>query len=109
MDLPRTPSLRLDDKHALVTGGTRGIGLAAAVALAEAGATVTLVARRSEDVTRTVQALLAAGHRASGVALDVTDHAAVRQLVETAPEPFDVLVNSAGGARHASLLEISEA
>ena len=109
MDLPRTPSLRLDDKHALVTGGTRGIGLAAAVALAEAGATVTLVARRSEDVTRTVQALLAAGHRAGGVALDVTDHAAVRHLVEAAPEPFDVLVNSAGGARHASLLEISEA
>ena len=49
MDLPRTPSLRLDGKHALVTGGTRGIGLAAAAALAEAGATVTVVARRAED------------------------------------------------------------
>ncbi len=45
MDLPRTPSFRLDGKRALVTGGTRGIGLAAAAALAEAGAAVTIVAR----------------------------------------------------------------
>ena len=45
MELPRTPSFGLDGKRALATGGTRGIGLGAAVALAEAGAAVTIVAR----------------------------------------------------------------
>ncbi len=104
MDLPRTPSLRLDGKHALVTGGTRGIGLAAAAALAEAGATVTVVARRADDVSAVAEAI--GGH---GTALDVTDFATMRAFIETAPEPFDILVNSAGGARHAGFLDVSEA
>lgn len=102
MDLPRTPSLRLDGKHALVTGGTRGIGLAAAAALAEAGAAVTVVARRVEDTEAVAEAI---GGR--GVALDVTDFSAVRAFVESAPEPFDILVNSAGGARHAPFLDVT--
>ncbi|MFZ0623163.1 MAG: SDR family NAD(P)-dependent oxidoreductase, partial [Pseudolabrys sp.] len=45
MQLPATPSFRLDGKRALVTGAGRGIGLTAAAALAEAGAHVTLAAR----------------------------------------------------------------
>ena len=103
MDLPRTPSFRLDDKRALVTGGTRGIGFAAAAALAEAGAKVTVVARQAGDV-----AAAAAAIGGEGVPLDVTDFAAVRTLVE-ASEPFDILVNSAGGARHADFLDVTEA
>jgi len=107
MDLPRTPSFRLDGKRALVTGGTRGIGLAAAAALAQAGAAVTVLARGEADVAATVAAFREAGWTAEGRTLDVTDHAAVRKFVAPS-EPFDVLVNSAGAARHAPFLEITE-
>ena len=48
MNLPKTPSFRLDEKRALVTGASSGIGLACAVALAQAGAEV-IAAARSED------------------------------------------------------------
>jgi NAD(P)-dependent dehydrogenase (short-subunit alcohol dehydrogenase family) len=98
MDLPRTPSFRLDGKRALVTGGTRGIGLGAAAALAEAGAAVTVVARRAGEVAAVARAIGGAG-----MALDVTDLEAARAFV-AAEEPFDVLVNSAGLARHATFL-----
>ena len=46
IDLPKTPSFRLDGRRALVTGGSSGIGLGCAVALAEAGANVTVMARK---------------------------------------------------------------
>jgi NAD(P)-dependent dehydrogenase (short-subunit alcohol dehydrogenase family) len=60
--LPRTPSLRLDRKRALITGAGRGaIGLAAAAALADAGALVTLVARNQEEVEAAAQAIRARG------------------------------------------------
>lgn len=107
MDLPRTPSLRVDGKRALITGGTRGIGLAAAAALAEAGAAVTIVARSGVDVDAVVAALRSAGYSADGAALDVTDFDAMRTLVDRG-EPFDILVNSAGAARHATTLEVTE-
>jgi NAD(P)-dependent dehydrogenase (short-subunit alcohol dehydrogenase family) len=107
VSLPRTPSFRLEGKHALVTGGTRGIGLGAAVALAEAGADVTIVSRTAEDVAATVEAMLDADLTASGRALDVTDTAAVKAFIGSVA-PFDILVNSAGGARHSGFLDITE-
>lgn len=103
--IPKTPSFRLDGKRALVPGGSRGIGLACAAALAEAGAHVVIAARSVGQVEASAQELSDAGYSAEGVALDVTDREAVRAVCS---EPFDVLCNSAGLARHATTLEVTE-
>jgi len=104
MILPRTPSFRLDGKRALVTGASSGIGLGAAVALAEAGAEVVLVARRFAELEAVRDAIRAAGGRAEALSLDITDIATTAEVL-AAHGPFDVLVNSAGLARHAPALE----
>lgn len=105
MDLPRTPSFRLDGKRALVTGGTRGIGLGAAAALAEAGAVVTVTARTGGDVDAVVAAMRERGLSADGFSVDITDSKAVARELERRPA-FDVLVNNAGTGRHAAFLEV---
>ena len=104
MELPRTPSFRLDGRRALVAGASRGIGLGCAVALAEAGAEVVLAARGGEALEAAAGAMRGEGMAARAVALDVTDLGAVRAAM-VAEGPFDVLVNSAGMARHAPALE----
>jgi len=108
MYLPRTPSFRLDGRRALVTGASSGIGLGAAVALAEAGAEVTLVARQLPGLIALRDALHARGLRAEALALDITDIAATEAAV-AGQVPFDVLVNSAGLARHSAALATTPA
>ncbi|WP_137150993.1 SDR family oxidoreductase [Devosia sp. FKR38] len=108
MSLPRTPSFRLDGKRALITGGTRGIGLAAAAALAEAGAAVTIAARTAGDIESVVNQMADAGLAAEGVALDITDSDVVRAFVNDV-DPFQILVNSAGMARHSAFADITAA
>lgn len=108
MALPRTPSFRLDGKRALVAGASSGIGRACAVALAEAGADVTLAARRAEMLEDTVAAMRDAGMAARALPLDVGDVAATRAAV-AAHGPFDILVNSAGTARHSPASDTTEA
>lgn len=98
-ELPTTPSFRLDGKRALVAGGSSGIGLACAVALAEAGAEVTLAARSTDALAAAVEAIAARGLAADALTLDVADIAATAEKV-AANGPYDVLVNSAGVARH---------
>lgn len=105
VDLAKTPSFRLDGKRALVSGGGRGIGLAAASALAQAGAEVTLVARTQAEIEAAAQAIVARGDRAAPLPLDVTDLDAVRNAIAAA-EPFDVLVNNAGTNRPAYLMDV---
>jgi 2-deoxy-D-gluconate 3-dehydrogenase len=104
MTLPKTPSFRLDGKRALVTGGSRGIGLGCAVALAEVGAEVVIAARNKTEIGQAVAQMQDAGMNADGHPLDVTDVSAIRAFF-AAHGPFDVLVNSAGLARHTPSIE----
>ncbi|MFN4098509.1 MAG: SDR family NAD(P)-dependent oxidoreductase [Pararhodobacter sp.] len=104
MSLPRTPSFRLDGRRALVAGASSGIGAAAAVALAEAGAEVTLVARGGDRLAALVAQMQAEGMAARGLVLDITDVAATHAALAS-EAPFDVLVNSAGLARHSPALD----
>lgn len=103
--VPRTPSFRLDGKRAVVTGAGRGIGLAAAAALAEAGAEVTLIARTSSEIELAAKEL---GGGAIAATLDVSDLSAVSAFF-AAQAPFDVLVNNAGTNRPKPMWEASEA
>lgn len=108
MTLPRTPSFRLDGRRALVAGGSSGIGLAAAVALAEQGAQVTLVARNAAGLAAVAGEMQAAGFDAVALPLDITDLAATATAVEL-HGPFDILVNSAGLARHSPATQTTPA
>lgn len=108
MQLPQAPSFRLDGQRALVTGGSRGIGLAAATALAQAGAHVTLAARSAPDLEQACQALRQTGLAANALVLDVTDSASVEREV-AARGPFQVLVNNAGMNRPRPLVDTPDA
>jgi len=103
-----TPSMRLDGKTALVTGAGRGIGLAAAHALAQAGAHVTLVARNAHDIEAASSEICKSGGRAVSRTLDVTDSQAVKVFVEQHGH-FNILVNNAGTNRPSLITEMEDA
>ncbi len=106
MTLPRTPSLRLEGRRALVTGAGRGIGVAAATALAEAGAQVTLVARSGADVESVAAQIREVGGTADWASLDVMDDAAVAAFVGGRPA-FHILVNNAGTNRPKPISDVT--
>src|SRR5215470_8105280 len=106
MDLPATPSFRLDGRRALVTGAGRGIGLAAAAALAQAGAHVTLAARSKGEIEEAAASIRARGQKAEALALDVTDVATAQRAVAAAA-PFQILINNAGMNRPAPLADVT--
>ena len=100
--------LGLEGKVCVVTGASRGIGLAAARALAAEGACVLLVARGGEALDAAVRSL---GGEAAALAIDVTEPAAADRIAaecETRFGAVDVLVNNAGTSRVRALEELTE-
>jgi NAD(P)-dependent dehydrogenase (short-subunit alcohol dehydrogenase family) len=91
----------LTGKNAFVTGASRGIGRSIAVALAEAGADVALVARSEDGLAETAAAVTSAGRKAFVIPADVTSQEAVSAAVATAIDQLgqvNVVVNNAGGS-----------
>src|SRR5580698_9133219 len=91
----------LTGKTAFVTGASRGIGRAIAVAFAEAGADVALVARSADGLAETAEAIEAVGRKACVIQADVTSYDAVADAVAAAIDQLgslDVVVNNAGGS-----------
>ena len=91
MELPRTPSSRLDGRRALVTGAGRGIGLACAAALAQAGAHVVLAARTTSEIDEVARSIRRDGGTAESITLDITDINATTDAI-AGLEAFDILV-----------------
>lgn len=103
--LPRTPSFNLNGRRALVTGAGRGIGLAAAAALGEAGAHVMLVARSLGEIEAAAHAIIGAGGQADATTLDVLDLDAVATFFNGQPA-FDIVVNNAGTNRPKPIMDV---
>lgn len=106
--------LGLQNKVALVSGGSRGLGLAMAHALVEEGMRVSICARTEGAVSEAVAALSKVGSAspaAIGMVADLTNPADAQKWVEESVRRFggiDVLVNNAGGARPGTLAELPE-
>ena len=107
MELPKTPSFRLDGRRALVTGAGRGLGLAMATALAEAGAHVVLAARTRAQVEEGAAAIREAGFKADAAVVDVTDRAAFEGLMAEAG-PFGIFINNAGTNTPQHIFDVTE-
>jgi gluconate 5-dehydrogenase len=92
-------SLRLDGKVALITGGSRGLGLQIAHGLGEAGAAIAITARKEEGLAQATKELEQAGIKAMAVRCDISKHDEVENAVTEILNQFgqiDVLVNNAG-------------
>jgi 3-oxoacyl-[acyl-carrier protein] reductase len=102
----------LAGRHALVCGASAGIGRAAALALAERGATLTLLARRHEQLMELAPILMNAGAREThALAADLDDRPGLRKAVEAHLErtgPIHIVLNNTGGPPHGPLLAAKE-
>ena len=102
---------KLEDRVALVTGASRGIGRGIAKGFAEAGAHVVGAARTAETMNEMVEEVEGLGRKALAVPCDVNDAASLDALVEKTLKAFgriDVLVNNAGGTPPTPLLQLKD-
>ena len=106
--LPTTPSFSLAGRRALVTGGSSGIGLGCAVALAEAGAHVVIMARRKDQLDDVAAAMAQAGHSVAAMVGDIADIESMAAAIDSL-RPLDIFVNSAGLARHSAAIDTDAA
>ena len=105
---PMLPTQRLDGRHAIVTGAGRGIGRATALALAEAGASVTLFSRSEDELAAVADEVRERGVRAEMCVGDVRSPPDVERLVEAAAaadEGLSICVTAAGLNRPGPTLE----
>lgn len=107
MKIPQTPSFSLNGKRALVTGGSKGIGFACAVALAQVGARVWIAARDPDSLASAVERAAREQITLTPLALDITQSTRVEESLSQLPA-MDILVNSAGLARHQPFMEVSD-
>jgi NAD(P)-dependent dehydrogenase (short-subunit alcohol dehydrogenase family) len=92
---------RLDGKRLFITGGSRGLGRAMALAIADAGADVVLTGRDPESLAKTAADIRALGRQAWTIQADVSDTAACEKAAQAALGygPIDILINNVGGRR----------
>lgn len=103
--------LGITNRVALVTGGSRGLGKHAALALAREGARVAICARGADTLEQAAAEIKQTGATVLPVPADITDPADARRLVETVTAelgPVDILANNAGGSRGSTLLNTSD-
>lgn len=103
--------LALNDKVAVIVGGTSGIGLAIAKGLADAGADVVPTSRRMDLVEAAASEIEGRGRRSIRVSSDVSDRASLQNVLDESIRAFgkvDILVNSAGRTKRAPTLDFSE-
>lgn len=103
---------QLENKVAIVTGGTSGIGRAAAIALGTAGAKVVVAGRRETEGNETVKLVLDAGGEASFVQADVTKEENIQKVVAEAVSKYgqlDIAFNNAGVESMAPITDVNEA
>src|ERR1700722_8086623 len=106
--MERDVDMDLTDRRALITGGTSGMGIATARAMAEKGATVILTGRDETRGTRAAEEIRAEGHEEQFIAAAFSETSEVRHVADVAGE-IDVLVNCAGFAALAPTVDTDEA
>jgi NAD(P)-dependent dehydrogenase (short-subunit alcohol dehydrogenase family) len=105
------PSMRLDGRVAVVTGGGGGLGSLAARAFAAAGADVAVVGRTAESLQAAADAVRSIGRRAAAIVADVTRSRDVNRMVEQVVGEFgriDILLNNAGVTSPKTVVELTD-